>query len=47
MCGIIGCVGARDTVPDLIEGLRRLANKRAIVYDIKGMFHKDEVDGRL
>ncbi len=24
MCGIIGCAGARDTVPGLIEGLRRL-----------------------
>ena len=30
-----------------IEGLRRLANDRAIIYDIKGMFPKDQVDGRL
>jgi UDP-N-acetyl-D-glucosamine/UDP-N-acetyl-D-galactosamine dehydrogenase len=30
-----------------IDGLRRLANKRAIIYDIKGMFPKDQVDGRL
>ena len=32
-----------------IEGLRRLANDRAItiIYDIKGLFPKDEVDGRL
>ena len=30
-----------------IDGLRRLANGRAVIYDIKGMFGKDEVDGRL
>jgi UDP-N-acetyl-D-galactosamine dehydrogenase len=30
-----------------IEGLRRLANDRAIIYDIKGMFPKNQVDGRL
>jgi UDP-N-acetyl-D-galactosamine dehydrogenase len=30
-----------------IEGLRRLANDRAIIYDIKGLFPKDQVDGRL
>jgi UDP-N-acetyl-D-galactosamine dehydrogenase len=30
-----------------IEGLRRLANDRAIIYDIKGLFPKNEVDGRL
>ena len=30
-----------------IAGLRRMANGRAISYDIKGMFGKDEVDGRL
>jgi len=30
-----------------IEGLRRLANDRAIIYDIKGMFPKEQVDGRL
>ena len=30
-----------------IEGLRSLANGRAVIYDIKGMFGKDEVDGRL
>ncbi|PUE17937.1 nucleotide sugar dehydrogenase [Limnohabitans sp. WS1] len=30
-----------------IAGLRRLANGRAVIYDIKGMFGKDEVDGRL
>ncbi len=30
-----------------IEGLRRLANERAIIYDIKGMFPKQQVDGRL
>lgn len=30
-----------------IEGLRKLANGRAVIYDIKGMFCKDEVDGRL
>lgn len=30
-----------------IEGIRRLANGRAVVYDIKGMFQKNEVDGRL
>jgi UDP-N-acetyl-D-galactosamine dehydrogenase len=30
-----------------ITGLRRLANGRAVIYDIKGMFDKDDVDGRL
>jgi UDP-N-acetyl-D-glucosamine/UDP-N-acetyl-D-galactosamine dehydrogenase len=30
-----------------IEGLRQLANGRAVIYDIKGMFGKDDVDGRL
>lgn len=30
-----------------IDGLRRLANGRAVIYDIKGMFGKDDVDGRL
>jgi len=34
MCGIIGCVGARDTVPDLIEGLRRLEYRG---YDSAGI----------
>ena len=30
-----------------IEGLRRLGNERAIVYDIKGMYPRTQVDGRL
>lgn len=30
-----------------IDGIRRLANRRAVIYDIKGMFGQDEVDGRL
>jgi len=30
-----------------IDGLRRLANGRAVIYDIKGLFGKDDVDGRL
>jgi UDP-N-acetyl-D-galactosamine dehydrogenase len=30
-----------------IDGLRKLANGRAVIYDIKGMFPKDQVDGRL
>lgn len=30
-----------------IEGLRRLSTGRAVVYDIKGLFARDEVDGRL
>ena len=30
-----------------IEGLRRLGNARAVIYDIKGMFPKEGVDGRL
>jgi UDP-N-acetyl-D-galactosamine dehydrogenase len=30
-----------------IGGLRALANGRAVIYDIKGMFGKDDVDGRL
>jgi glucosamine--fructose-6-phosphate aminotransferase (isomerizing) len=34
MCGIIGCVGARDSVPVLIEGLRRLEYRG---YDSAGI----------
>lgn len=30
-----------------IDGIRRLGNNHAVIYDIKGMFGKDEVDGRL
>ena len=30
-----------------IEGLRQIANHRAIIFDIKGMFPKELVDGRL
>ena len=30
-----------------IAGLRQLANDRAIIYDIKGLFPKEQVDGRL
>ena len=30
-----------------INGLRRLANDRAVICDIKGMFGKDDVDGWL
>jgi UDP-N-acetyl-D-glucosamine/UDP-N-acetyl-D-galactosamine dehydrogenase len=39
---------AHDQFKELgINGLRRLANGRALIYDIKGLFGKDEVDGRL
>jgi glucosamine--fructose-6-phosphate aminotransferase (isomerizing) len=34
MCGIIGCAGFRDTVPDLIEGLQRLEYRG---YDSAGI----------
>jgi len=30
-----------------IKGLRQLGNSRAVIYDIKGIFPKCEVDGRL
>jgi UDP-N-acetyl-D-galactosamine dehydrogenase len=30
-----------------IDGLRAFANDRAVIYDIKGMFPRDQVDGRL
>ena len=30
-----------------IDGLRRLANGHAVIYDIKGLFPKNKVDGRL
>ena len=30
-----------------IKGLRRLANDRGVIYDIKGLFPKDQVDSRL
>lgn len=39
---------AHDEFRELgITGLRRLANGRAVIYDIKGMFRKEDVDGRL
>jgi len=34
MCGIIGCAGLRDVVPDLVEGLRRLEYRG---YDSAGV----------
>ncbi|OGD26725.1 MAG: glutamine--fructose-6-phosphate aminotransferase [Candidatus Aminicenantes bacterium RBG_19FT_COMBO_65_30] len=34
MCGIIGCAGVRDTVPSLLEGLRRLEYRG---YDSAGI----------
>jgi glucosamine--fructose-6-phosphate aminotransferase (isomerizing) len=34
MCGIIGCIGLRDAVPDLVEGLRRLEYRG---YDSAGI----------
>jgi UDP-N-acetyl-D-galactosamine dehydrogenase len=30
-----------------VDGIRRLANGRAVIYDIKGLFPKDAVDARL
>jgi hypothetical protein len=30
-----------------VDGLRRLGNGRAVIYDIKGMFPKDAVDAQL
>jgi UDP-N-acetyl-D-galactosamine dehydrogenase len=30
-----------------VDGLRRLGRPDAVVYDIKGMYPKDAVDGRL
>ncbi len=30
-----------------VEGLRRMANGRAVIYDIKGIFPRDAVDARL
>ena len=30
-----------------IEGIRRLVSGSGVIYDIQGMFPKDEVDGRL
>jgi len=30
-----------------IDGLRKLTNSRTVIYDIKGIFGKDDADGRL
>jgi UDP-N-acetyl-D-galactosamine dehydrogenase len=39
---------AHDEFRDMgVEGLRRLANGRAVIYDIKGIFPRDAVDARL
>ncbi|HVI26606.1 MAG TPA: nucleotide sugar dehydrogenase [Xanthomonadaceae bacterium] len=39
---------AHDQFRDMgVDGLRRLANGRAVIYDIKGLFPKDAVDARL
>ena len=40
--------GAHDDFRALgVEGLRRLASSRAVIYDIKGIFPRDAVDARL
>jgi len=39
---------AHDEFRDMgVDGIRRLANGRAVIYDIKGLFPKDAVDARL
>jgi UDP-N-acetyl-D-galactosamine dehydrogenase len=39
---------AHDAFRELgVDGLKRLANGRAVIYDIKGVFPKDAVDARL
>jgi UDP-N-acetyl-D-glucosamine/UDP-N-acetyl-D-galactosamine dehydrogenase len=44
---IVLTVAHRDFEQLGIDGLRRLARENAVIYDIKGLFGKDEVDGRL
>ena len=39
---------AHDEYRDLgIDAVRRLGHENAVVYDIKGLFPRDKVDGRL
>jgi len=43
-----GIAVAHDQFKTLgIDGLRQWANDRAVIYDIKSMFPRNEVDGRL
>jgi len=45
---VLAVAVAHDEFKELgINGLRRMANGHAVIYDIKGMFVKDEADGRL
>ena len=37
----------RNVFSELSEGFDALKADRAIIYDIKGLFPKDQVDGRL
>src|SRR3989338_422706 len=47
-CDALVVAVAHDQFKTLgINGLRRLANGHAVIYDIKGLFPKTEVDGRL
>ena len=45
--GLVVAVAHEQFVALGIQGLRKLATERAVIYDIKGMFAKDLVDGRL
>lgn len=56
MCGIafnfsydapVVAVASDDFETPGIGGLCRLANGRGVIYDIKGLFPKSRVDGRL
>ena len=40
-------VGNEQFKPLGINGLRKLANGRAVIYDMEGIFAKGDVDGQL
>ena len=51
MCGIVGCVGAQDAVPVLLEGLRRLEyrgyDSAGLAVAAGGELHVTKVAGRV
>jgi UDP-N-acetyl-D-galactosamine dehydrogenase len=44
---VVVAVGHREFVTAGAAGVRALGKENSVLYDVKGIFHKDEVDGRL
>ncbi len=44
---VVVAVGHREFVETGVAGVRALGKDGAVLYDVKGIFGKDETDGRL